>query len=77
MFSGYECSGFVLFDVRLFVRLAVRIFLEILEMWDSHYCAWTWRAMAIFCVGRGSCLKVMASGGSLWKDTSWAISARV
>ncbi len=57
--------------------LAVRIFLEILEMWDSHYCAWTWRAIAIFCAGRGSCLKVIASGGSSWKDTSWAISERV
>ncbi len=46
-------------------------------MWDSHSCAWTWRAIAIFCAGRGSCLKVKASSGSSWKDTSWAISERV
>ncbi len=65
------------FDVSLFVCLVVRTFLEILEMWDSHFCAWTWRAIAIFCVGRASCLKVIASRGSFWKDTSWAISGSV
>ncbi len=77
MFSGYRCSGYVFFDLGMFVCLVVRIFLEILEMWDSHSCAWTWRAIAIFCVGRGSCLKVTASSGSSWKDTSWAISESV
>ena len=59
------------------MRLVVRIFLEILEMWDSHSCAWTWRAIAIFFAGRGSWLKVIAFGGSSWKDTSWAISESV
>ncbi len=57
--------------------LVVRIFLEILEMWDSHSCAWTCRAIAVFCDGRGSCLYVIASSGSSWKDTSCAISERV
>ncbi len=56
------------------MRLVVRIFLEILKMWDSYSCAWTWRAIAIFFLGRGSCLKVIAFGSSSWKDTSWAIS---
>ncbi len=51
MSSGYECSGYMLFDVRLFVRLVVRILLEILEMWDSHSCAWTWSLLFVLLVG--------------------------
>jgi hypothetical protein len=67
----------IVFYVSLFVGLVVRIFLEILEMWDSHSCAWMWRAITNFCAGRGSCLKVIATGGSSWKDTSLAISKNV
>ncbi len=32
--------------------------------------------IAICFAGRGSCLKVIVSGSSSWKDTSWVISAR-
>ena len=46
-------------------------------MWESHSCACTCRVMAICCAGLGSCLYVIASGGSSLKDTSCAISARV
>ena len=55
----------------------VRIFLEILEMYESHSCAWMCSAIAIFCAGFGSCLYVRASGGSSANETSCAISARV
>ena len=55
----------------------VRIFLEVLDIWDSHYCACTCSAIAILLVVLGSCLKVSSSGGSSLKETSWAISAKV
>ena len=57
--------------------LVVRIFLELLDIWDSHFCACAWSAIAIFLYVVGSCLKVSSSGGSSLKETSWAISARV
>ena len=59
-----------------FFVFVVRIFLEILEMWDSHYCACTWSAIVIFFAVGDSCLKVSWSGGSSAKETSWEISAR-
>ena len=46
-------------------------------MYDSHYCAYTCSAIAICFVVVGSCLKISSSGGSSFKETSWAISARV
>ena len=55
----------------------VRIFLETLEMYESHSCAWVCSAIAIFCAGFGSCLYVRVSGGSSANETSCAISARV
>ena len=55
----------------------VRIFLEVLDIWDSHSCSCTCSAIAILLVVMGSCLKVSSSGGSSMKETSWAISARV
>ncbi len=55
----------------------VRIFLEILEMWESHSCAWTCGAIVILLAVGGSCLKVSLSGGSSANETSWEISARV
>ncbi len=54
----------------------VRIFLEILEMYESHSCAWMCSAIAIFCAGFASCLYVRVSGGSSVNETSCAISAR-
>ena len=51
--------------------------LEILEMRESHSCACTCRVMVICCAGLGSCLYVIASGGSSSRDTSCAISAKV
>ena len=55
----------------------VRIFLEVLDIWDSHSCACTCSAIAILLAVRGSCLKASSSGGSYVNETSWAISARV
>ncbi len=55
----------------------MRTFLEMREMYESHSCAWLWRAMAIFWAGLGSCLYVRVSGGSSEKETSCAISASV
>ncbi len=60
----------------VFVFVA-RIFLEFFYIWDSHYCVFTWSAIAILLAGTGSCLKVTSSGGSSLKDTSWAMFARV
>ena len=55
----------------------VRIFLEILEMFVSHSCAWMCSAIAILCAGLGSCLYVRVSGGFSLNETSCAISASV
>ena len=55
----------------------VRIFREVLDMWDSHSYACTWSAIAILLAMRGSYLKVSSSGDSSLKGTSWAISAYV
>ena len=55
----------------------MRIFLEVLDMWDSHSCARTCSAIAIRLAVGGSCLKVSLSGGSSENETIWAISARV
>ena len=62
---------------RLLFGLVLRIVLEIFDMWDSHSWACTCRVMAICCAGLGSCLYVIASGGSSSRDTSCAISAKV
>jgi hypothetical protein len=55
----------------------VRIFLEILKIYESHYCVWMCSAIAIFCAGFRSCLYVRVSGGSSLNETSCAISASV
>ncbi len=55
----------------------VRIFLKVLDIWDSHYCACTCSAIAILLDVKGSCLKVSSSGGYSLEETSWAISAKV
>ena len=60
--------------VAVFVFM-VRIFLEVLDIRDSHFCACTWSAIAILLPGMRSCLKVSSSGGSSFKETIWAISA--
>jgi hypothetical protein len=48
----------------------VRIFLENLEMYESHSCACMCSAIAIFCVGLGSCLYVRVTAGSSLNDSS-------
>ena len=60
-----------------FFVFVVRIFLEVLDMWDSHSCACTWSYIVILLAVRGSYLKVSSSKGSSANETSWAISARV
>ena len=60
-----------------FLVFVVRIFLEILDKWDSDSCACTWSAILIILAVGGSCLKVSSSGGSSANETSWAISAKV
>ena len=55
----------------------VRIFHEILEMYESHSCAWMCCAIAVLCAGFGSCSYVRVSGGSSVNETSCAISASV
>ena len=55
----------------------VRIFLEILDICDSHSCACTWSAIVMFLAVGGSCLKVSSSGGSSVNETSWEFFARV
>ncbi len=60
-----------------FFFFVARIFLEILDVWDSHSCAYTWSAIVIILAVGDSCLKVSSSGGSSAKETSWEISARV
>ncbi len=63
--------------VAAFLVFVVRIFLEILDMWDSHSCACTWSAIVTLLAVGGSCLKVSPSGDSSVNETSWEISARV
>ena len=65
------------YDVGLVFGFVVRIFLEILEMYESHSCAWMCSAIAILCAGFGSCLYVRVYGGSSLNETSCAISASV
>ncbi len=55
----------------------VRIFLEILDIWDIHSCAWTWSAIVIVVTVEGSFLSVSSSRGSFVKETSCEISASV
>ena len=57
--------------------LVVRIFLEVLDIWDSHSCACTYSVIAILLAVSDSCLKVSSSGRSSINEISWAISARV
>jgi hypothetical protein len=65
------------YDVGLISVFVVRIFLEILEMYESHSCAWMCIVIATFCAGFGSCLYVRVSGGFSLNETSCAISASV
>ncbi len=60
-----------------FLVLVMRIYLEILDMWDSHSCACTWSAIVILLAVGESCLKVSSSGGSSVNEISWEISAKV
>ena len=62
---------------KAFFVFVVRIFLEIFDMWDSHFCACTWSDIVILLAVGYSCLKVSPSGGSSVNETSWEISARV
>ena len=55
----------------------MRIFLEILDMWESHSCACTCSAIVIRLAVVVSCLKVSVSGGSYANETSCEISASV
>ena len=54
----------------------IRVFLEFFDVQDIHSCTCVWRAISIFLVVMGRCLKVSLSGGSPLKDTSWTIPAR-
>ena len=63
--------------VAAFLVFVVRMFLEMLDMWDSHFCACTWSAIVILLTVGDSCLKVSSSGGSSVNETSWEISTRV
>ncbi len=63
--------------VAAFFVFVVRIFLEILDMWDSHSCACTWSAILILLAVGGSCLNVSSSGGSSVNETNCEIFARV
>ena len=66
------------YDVGLFFFFfVVRIFLEILEMYESHSCACMFNAIVCCCDGFGSCLCVRVYGGSSLNETSCAISASV
>ena len=62
---------------KAFLVFVVRIFLEILDMWDSHSCACTWSVIVILLAVGGSCLNVSPSGGSSVNETSCEISASV
>ena len=49
-------------------------------MRDSHCCACTWSAIAIFLAVRGHCLKVSSSGGSSLNETrvlTWKMPVRL
>ena len=48
----------------------VSIFLEDLDMCDSHSCACMWSAIAIILAVRGNCLKVSSFVGSSLNETS-------
>jgi len=63
--------------VAAFLVFVVRIFLGILDMWDSHFFACTRSAIVILLAVWGSSLKVSPSGGSSVNETSWEISTRV
>ncbi len=65
------------YDVGLIFDFVVRIFFEILDMYEIHSCAWMCNAIAIFCADFGSCLYVRVSGGRSLNGTSCAISASV
>ena len=65
------------YDVGLTFDFVVRIFIEILEMYESHSGAWMCSIIALFCASFGSCLYVRAYGGSSLNETSCAISASV
>ncbi len=54
-----------------------RIFLEILDMWESHSCACTCSAIVILLAVVVSCLQVSVSGVSSANETSWEMSASV
>ncbi len=62
---------------KAFLVFMVKIFLEILDMWDSHSCACTWSAIVILFAVGCSCLNVSSSGGSSLNETSCEISASV
>ena len=56
----------------------MRVLLETLDIISvSHFCEWTWIAMAIVCACGGSDLYVILYGEFSLKDTSGAISANV
>ena len=63
--------------VAAFFFFVVRIFLEILDIWDSHSCACTWSAIVILLAVGGSYLKASLSGDSSVNEKSCEISARV
>jgi len=65
----------MVYGVGLVFIFVVRIFLEILEIYERHSCAWVCSAMAIFCASLGSCLYARVSRGSSLNETSCAISA--
>ena len=69
----------MLFVVVCFVafRRWVRELLEILDISESHSCAWTWIAVAIVCACVWRELYVRVYGEMSLKDTNCAISARV
>ena len=46
------------------------IFLDILEMYESHSCACMCSAIAIFCAGLGSYFYVRVSGDSSFNEIS-------
>ena len=53
-----------MFAYACFFDFVVSILQELLEICISHSCAWVYRAMAMCLAGFGSCLHVMAFGGS-------------
>ncbi len=63
--------------VAAFFVFVMGIFLDNLDLWDSHSCACTRSAIVILLAVGGRCLKVSSSGGSSVNETSWEIFARV